>query len=174
MRNKLKGFTIIEVSLVLAIAGLIFLMIFIALPALQRQQRDTERKEDITALISAVKKFQTNNRGALPNDSSASTSWDKFVSDYLSDGFEDPSSGEEYELVVRSCGVNEKDADCKTDDSWQRVLKDDFNDSVGNMYVIIQAKCAGDETKGVVSTLNFRKLAVLYKLEGGGVYCENS
>ena len=29
-----KGFTIIEVVLVLAIAGLIFLMVFIALPAL--------------------------------------------------------------------------------------------------------------------------------------------
>lgn len=31
-----KGFTIIEVVLVLAIAGLIFLMVFLALPALQR------------------------------------------------------------------------------------------------------------------------------------------
>ena len=38
---KLKqGFTIIEVVLVLAIAGLIFLAIFITLPALQRAQRD--------------------------------------------------------------------------------------------------------------------------------------
>ncbi|MCL2869540.1 prepilin-type N-terminal cleavage/methylation domain-containing protein, partial [Candidatus Saccharibacteria bacterium] len=33
-----QGFTIIEVVLVLAIAGLIFLMVFIALPALQRSQ----------------------------------------------------------------------------------------------------------------------------------------
>lgn len=39
-----KGFTIIEVVLVLAIAGLIFLMVFIALPALQRGQRDTQRR----------------------------------------------------------------------------------------------------------------------------------
>ena len=38
--NK-KGFTIIEVVLVLAIAGLIFLMVFVALPALQRGQRDS-------------------------------------------------------------------------------------------------------------------------------------
>ena len=34
--NSKKGFTIIEVVLVLAIAGLIFLMVFVALPALQR------------------------------------------------------------------------------------------------------------------------------------------
>ena len=39
--NK-KGFTIIEVVLVLAIAGLIFLMVFLALPALQRSQRDSQ------------------------------------------------------------------------------------------------------------------------------------
>ena len=38
-QNK-KGFTIIEVVLVLAIAGLIFLMVFVALPALQRGQRE--------------------------------------------------------------------------------------------------------------------------------------
>ena len=42
-----KGFTIIEVVLVLAIAGLIFLMVFLALPALQRSQRDTQRKQDV-------------------------------------------------------------------------------------------------------------------------------
>ena len=35
MRRK-NGFTIIEVVLVLAIGGLIFLMVFIALPALQQ------------------------------------------------------------------------------------------------------------------------------------------
>ena len=45
-----KGFTIIEVVLVLAIAGLIFLMVFIALPALQRNQRDTQRKTSLNNL----------------------------------------------------------------------------------------------------------------------------
>ena len=46
-KNKEKGFTIIEVVLVLAIAGLIFLMVFIARPALQRGQRDTQRRDDV-------------------------------------------------------------------------------------------------------------------------------
>lgn len=49
-KTKLKGFTIIEVVLVLAIAGLIFLMVFIALPALQRSQRNTRRREDMARL----------------------------------------------------------------------------------------------------------------------------
>ena len=58
-----KGFTIIEVVLVLAIAGLIFLMIFLALPALQRSQRDTERKQDIAMLVTALQNWKTANRG---------------------------------------------------------------------------------------------------------------
>ena len=64
--NK-SGFTIIEVVLVLAIAGLIFLMVFIALPALQRSQRDTHRKNDVGRLLTAFQNYQANNRGAAPN-----------------------------------------------------------------------------------------------------------
>ena len=48
------GFTIIEVVLVLAIAGLIFLMVFIALPALQRSQRDTQRRNDLGRVTNAI------------------------------------------------------------------------------------------------------------------------
>ena len=56
--RKLKtGFTIIEVVLVLAIAGLIFLMIFIALPALQRSQRDTQRKRDADRFLAAIQSY---------------------------------------------------------------------------------------------------------------------
>jgi prepilin-type N-terminal cleavage/methylation domain-containing protein len=62
-----KGFTIIEVVLVLAIAGLIFLMVFLALPALQRAQRDTQRKEDISRFMTAVTHYEANNRGDIPN-----------------------------------------------------------------------------------------------------------
>ena len=63
-----KGFTIIEVVLVLAIAGLIFLMVFIALPALQSSQRDTARKNDVSAVASAITTYSSNNRGAFPPD----------------------------------------------------------------------------------------------------------
>ena len=61
LKNK-QGFTIIEVVLVLAIAGLIFLMVFIALPALQRSQRDALRKRQANSVITAVTNFSANNR----------------------------------------------------------------------------------------------------------------
>ena len=61
-----QGFTIIEVVLVLAIAGLIFLMVFVALPALQRSQRDTQRRDDIARLNTALSQYQANNNNRLP------------------------------------------------------------------------------------------------------------
>ncbi len=65
MNKQTKGFSIIEVVLVLAIAGLIFLMVFIAFPALQRGQHDGARKNDMSVVTSAVGTFRSNNRGSF-------------------------------------------------------------------------------------------------------------
>ena len=56
-----NGFTIIEVALVLAIAGLIFLVVFLALPALQNSQKDTERKQVIGSLVSGLTNYESDN-----------------------------------------------------------------------------------------------------------------
>lgn len=71
MLNKLKksdakGFTIIEVMIVLAIAGLILLIVFLAVPALQRNARNTQRKNDASAVAGAIANFISNNGGSLP------------------------------------------------------------------------------------------------------------
>ncbi len=69
VQQRAKGFTIIEVVLVLAIAGLIFLMVFIALPALQRSQRDSARKSEVGTIASAITSYQSNNRNGIPTAS---------------------------------------------------------------------------------------------------------
>ena len=66
-----KGFTIIEVVLVLAIAGLIFLMVFIAVPALQRNQRNTDRRQFYGRLGTSITNWKSNNNGkAIPTGNS--------------------------------------------------------------------------------------------------------
>ncbi|MBR3115892.1 type II secretion system protein [Candidatus Saccharibacteria bacterium] len=65
--NSKKGFTIIEVVLVLAIAGLIFLMVFVALPALQRSQRDTQRRNDMSRVDTSLVQYQTNHSNQNPS-----------------------------------------------------------------------------------------------------------
>lgn len=70
--RKEGGFTIIEVLIVLAIAGLIMLIVFLAVPALQRSSRNTQRKNDASAISSAVANFISNNGGSLPDSVDAS------------------------------------------------------------------------------------------------------
>lgn len=62
-----KGFTIIEVLIVLAIAGLIMLVVFLAVPALQRGQRNNARQNDVSLLASAINDCVTNNNGKIAN-----------------------------------------------------------------------------------------------------------
>jgi prepilin-type N-terminal cleavage/methylation domain-containing protein len=100
--QKEKGFTIIEVVLVLAIAGLIFLMVFIALPALQRSQRDTQRRTDVSRVLTQVTSYTNNNRGSIPATMSTSGPGGKsFVQNYLGgatantagNDYQDPTTG---------------------------------------------------------------------------------
>lgn len=111
-KNKTEGFTIIEVVLVLAIAGLIFLMVFIALPALQRNQRDTQRKSDISRILTQVENYKTSNRGQVPSSlitDVAGVSNSSFVVKYLggssssiasSADYTDPTTGTGYVFEV--------------------------------------------------------------------------
>jgi len=85
MLNKLKktdnkGFTIIEVMIVLAIAGLILLIVFLAVPALQRSQRNTSRKSDAGHISSAVNDFLSNSQGVQPGGVAGAT-WNAGVKD---------------------------------------------------------------------------------------------
>lgn len=64
--RKESGFTIIEVLIVLAIAGLIMLIVFLAVPALQRNSRNTTNKNDASTVASGISEFVSNNDGTFP------------------------------------------------------------------------------------------------------------
>ncbi len=69
---KARGFTIIEVMIVLAIAGLIMVIVFLAIPVVNRTARNTQRRTDASAALNAVNEYSTNNGGALPPANSLS------------------------------------------------------------------------------------------------------
>lgn len=66
VKKNSQGFTIIEVLIVLAIAGLIMLVVFLAVPALQRNSRNTRRKQDVAAILGSLSEWISNNNGSLP------------------------------------------------------------------------------------------------------------
>ena len=156
-----SGFTIVETTLVIAIAGLIFLMVFIALPAVNRVQRDTQRRDQMAKILTKIKDYQTNNRGALPSN------WAEFYSAYLP-GLEDPLGGG-YELKKVDCGTNYAGGEC-TNNVLTNIDSATFSGE-RTMYVIEQATCNGEK---VIRSNQARKVALLYKLESGGAACLNT
>lgn len=162
-QQKKTGFTIIEVVLVLAIAGLIFLMVFIALPALQRSQRDTQRKNDLSRAQTAVVSYASNNRGDLP------TNWDNFRSQYLI-----PTSSDRF---VDPLGANSDDPTATTY-AFKSVgigtLSGSFESAVDHQNVIYYTTSSTCGSGGSTISAGTRKVALRMYLEGGGVTCTNN
>ena len=66
-KTNQKGFSIIEVLIVLAIAGLIMLIVFLAVPALQRNSRNQARQSEASVFATSVNDCITNNNGKTAN-----------------------------------------------------------------------------------------------------------
>ena len=65
LKKKIEGFTIIEVLIVLAIAGLIILIVFLAVPQLQRNQRNNARNNDASRISTLVTECLANRNGKV-------------------------------------------------------------------------------------------------------------
>ena len=155
-RANKQGFTIIEVVLVLAIAGLIFLMVFVALPALQRSQRDTQRRQDYADLLSSITSYMTNNNGSLPGDS-ATLPADKYIN---STG--NGPSGNAYTITVITCGNSNN---CGISD-----FKDATSDAEGSVYIVKSATC----NDGAPVKVGSKKAFAVYGGLETGRYCQGS
>jgi prepilin-type N-terminal cleavage/methylation domain-containing protein len=190
-KNK-KGFTIIEVVLVLAIAGLIFLMVFIALPALQRSQRNTQREDDLARFITAANDYQSNNNGRTPFDSGTNKidTLVKFTKKYV-DGnctfnasvanvkdaitncaaqFTDPD-GETYVWDVSKFSARTGKADKTAGDLPVSVT--DTQDVDHNLYVSINSTC-GIEEGNIQYDPGKRNFTILYNMEGSATSCNDN
>lgn len=66
-RRSEGGFTIIEVMLVLVIAAVIILIVFLAVPALQRNARNVRRRRDVAYLLPVVREAKVNNNNKFPD-----------------------------------------------------------------------------------------------------------
>jgi prepilin-type N-terminal cleavage/methylation domain-containing protein len=65
--KKEKGFTLIEIVLVLAIAGLLLVVVFLAVSGAQRSRRDSQRKTDVGRVAAALESYASNHDGAYPS-----------------------------------------------------------------------------------------------------------
>ncbi|HWZ65538.1 MAG TPA: prepilin-type N-terminal cleavage/methylation domain-containing protein [Patescibacteria group bacterium] len=154
--NK-KGFTIIEVVLVLAIAGLIFLVVFLALPALQKSQRDTQRKADLSRMMSQISSWTSNHQGLLPSSWTAAS---PFFTTYMLNGnetFSDPTTGTTYVPSTTAPTLGTAPA---------------FASAIGNVNIYVGFTCSPTDASGV-QTGSGRNVAVLMQLEKGFI-CQSN
>ena len=160
-QSKESGFTIIEVVLVLAIAGLIFLVVFLALPALQRSQRDSQRRSDLGRFMAQLETYASNNNGSYPTVAQIeATGNGSFIQEYMTNGdnnsFADPLNGTPpYNLD----GVtsNTPGPDDTTDEIFYRV----------------NAICHTTEGEFRPGNGN-RSIAAMIALENGIAYCQDN
>jgi type IV pilus assembly protein PilA len=78
LKNK-RGFTLIEIVIVLAIASLIILVVLQAVTAAQRSQRDSARKQEAGRISALMEQFASNNGGTYPlSGAAADTALDTY------------------------------------------------------------------------------------------------
>jgi prepilin-type N-terminal cleavage/methylation domain-containing protein len=148
-QKREQGFTIIEVLIVLAIAGLILLIVFLAVPALQRNSRNTQRKNDVSVILGGMSEFASNNNGGL------ATAWSN--NQLTGAAGTTPASANlgYYTAVAFATGA-------------QSALTTD------TVRVVTGAQCAASGATGVGAS---RALAVQYEIEGAAglvATCQNS
>ena len=156
--RKATGFTIIEIVLVLAIAGLIFLVVFLALRTVRVTVRDNQRKQDLANLTGAIQQWRTNNRA---ENVDSEQELEDVVHNYYKDQ-KDPSTGDPYDVEFMPSSTPHGDV----------VVSE-----IGDITYVAGHICGSDDssetliTSAASASHSIRNFAVLTKLETGGVYC---
>jgi type IV pilus assembly protein PilA len=145
LRKRTEGFTIIEVLIVLAIAGLILLIVFLAVPALQRNSRNNSRRNDSSRISSAVTEFINNNNGSPP------TNWGQIKPYIGSMGFYTSLPADA--TAISSASANQTVTDANT---------------VPAVATSATCQTSGGNSGTAATGGTSRQFVVLYKVETGG------
>ena len=155
-----QGFTIIEVLIVLAIAGLILLIVLIAVPQLQRNQRNEARRNVLARLSTEINNFSGNNRGDIPGDTGTGAN-------VFNDGFE-------ARYVDGDTAGTHRDTFLRPEGGQFTLNMGDFvagtttiNETI--VHYDAAARCNGETPTATGASP--RDFALVVGLEGGASYC---
>ena len=200
MTQRKRGFTIIEVVLVLAVAGLIFMMVFVALPSLQRSQRNTQRRRDFDRVIAAATEYKTHNKNQSPWVSTGrgnlTDNTVKLVAKYLDPDFTgtythgsyNSSTGKVSPMEATGCSEAFMDPSgrcynivavpifgASLSNSVSGIGLSDIADivdvDISSMIVVFPRADCGEQEGYVVNTGKPNQFALVTKLENAGWYC---
>jgi prepilin-type N-terminal cleavage/methylation domain-containing protein len=158
LKKREQGFTIIEVLIVLAIAGLILLIVFLAVPALQRNSRNTQRRDDVAKLLSLVTEYSSNNNGQLPTGASCSGSVMQLT------GTSTATTKADGVIYCRTSG---------TSIAWSTTATSP-NNSTDVVTLRSNVVCDGSTGNATTSGASARNFVALYRLEPDVPQCQQS
>ncbi len=149
-----QGFTIIEVMIVLAIAGLILGVVLVAIPQLQKNQRNESRKSVLARISAEVDNYIGNNEGVVPTNTNSLTTgfttgfMERYITSASGRTFDKPGGGNYSYLDYSSPSAVEVDT------------------------IVYHAggKCDGELPSGTGASAT-RNFAIAVGLEGGSSYC---
>ncbi len=155
LRKRQRGFTIIEVMIVLAIAGLILVVVLVAVPQLYRNQRDTARRDVLARVSTELLAFASNNNGVMPFATIPSAGdIVQFKNNYITGKVDakNPSTGNPYTI--------------------EYAPNDTADPTVDQILVHRGATCSGERSTGSTNLPTARSFAIRLQLEGGTTfYC---
>jgi prepilin-type N-terminal cleavage/methylation domain-containing protein len=151
--KQTDGFTIIEVLIVLAIAGLIMLIVFLAVPALQRNAHNTSIKNDVSNVLGAVNEYVNNNNGSTPTTVS------------ISGGTVTVSGAAGTNTATGKVGY-------LTTGSWSATGTMPAAGSAGTIVVVPGAVCNSTSTDKTTTGATVRNYVALFRLEGDAQECQ--
>jgi len=161
MLNRLKksdkGFTIIEVMIVLAIAGLILLIVFLAVPALQRNSRNTSRKNDVGRIASALNEWESNHNGITFTAGTGNANLTEVIN----------SVGNLSQYTLVAAGAIGANSFTVATGAQAAMAGGTNNVNLGSVQVVTGATCAAAADGSTTASTSTRRLAVQYLVEQG-------
>ncbi len=176
LRNKESGFTIIEVMIVLAIAGLILVVVLLAIPQLQRNQRNEARRSAASRIVAEINNYGGNNNSQLPVDQLSGSDVKSFNDPTEDTGF----FGRYLGCVGGTCSANINDPQSgfpmgSGDDGATPSVAYGSTGAVepgtnaGDLYYGVGFICDGEAATATGASA--RNFAFVVRLEGGAGYC---
>lgn len=175
--KKQEGFTLIEVMIVIAIAGLIMVVALIAIPQLQRNQRNNARQSIASRVVTELGNYAGNNNGEVL-DSTDEDELDGFYDRYMGCG---NAADADDEQTLTACAVDitdprvgesmimEQGVTAPTDAPTLDLDDTDQTDGgeLGILYYSDGLACDGED----VVDGSTRTFALYTVMEGGAIYC---
>ncbi|MBI4034600.1 type II secretion system protein [Candidatus Saccharibacteria bacterium] len=168
LRPAESGFTIIEVVIVLAIAGLIMLIVFLAVPQLQRNSRDQARRAILSRIKAEIENYASNSGGTYPftatcTGSGTTGEWCDLYNRYLTTiDIKDPSGSN----VISASPSN---SNANAAGGYLGGIPGTLVNTKGILDVITSAKCSGEN---VIASTGVNSYALVIGLDRANTrYC---